>query len=210
MARMRAKDRRRQLLEVAAELFAARGYRGTTTAELARAAGITEPILYRHFKNKLDLFITLITEVGKEVTTAWERALKDVKSPVRRLRILLAANPATHERGKGVYRLIFQAMTEAESDPTIAKALRKHLALLHKFIEKEIIALQKAGAVRNDEPAAALAWLLMNVAVGYGLTMPIRVPGQKAATSRKSMQKLIEELVSPSKSIRGSEVNPSA
>jgi AcrR family transcriptional regulator len=202
MARMRAKDRRRQLLEVAAEMFASRGYRGTTTSELARAAGITEPILYRHFKNKLDLFITLITEVGKEVTAAWENALEGVKHPVKRLRILLAGNPATHERGRGIYRLIFQAMTEAESDPAIARALRKHMALLHKFIEKEIAALQKAGAVRKDEPAAAMAWLLMNVAVGYGLTMPLRVPGQKAATSRKSMQKLIEELVIPTAETR--------
>lgn len=195
MARMRAKDRRRQLLEVAAEMFASRGYRGTTTSELAKAANITEPILYRHFKNKLDLFVTLITEVGREVITAWENALKDVNNPVKRLRVLLAGNPATHERGRGIYRLIFQAMTEAESDPAIAKALRKHLAMLHKFIEREILDLQKAGAVRKDEPAAALAWLLMNVAVGYGLTMPLRVPGQKSVTSRKSMQKLIEELV---------------
>lgn len=209
MARMRAKDRRRQLLEVAAELFASRGYRGTTTAELAKAAGITEPILYRHFKNKLDLFVTLITEVGKEVTTSWENALKDVKPPVKRLRILLAGNPATHERGRSIYRLIFQAMTEADSDPAIARALRKHLATLHKFIEKEISELQKAGAVRKDEPASSLAWLLMNVAVGYGLTMPLRVPGQKAATNRKSMQKLIEELVVPTANTPSKSPNPS-
>jgi AcrR family transcriptional regulator len=197
MARMRAKDRRRQLLEVAAELFAARGYRGTTTSELAKAAGITEPILYRHFNNKLDLFVTLIGEVGKEVIAAWEQALKGVNRPLKRLRILLAGNPATHERGKGIYRLIFQAMTEAESDPAIAKALRKHLSMLHKFIEKELTSLQKAGTIRKDEPAAAMAWLLMNVAIGYGMTMPVRVPGQKTGTNRKSMQKLIEELVTP-------------
>ena len=67
MARMRAEDRRRQLLEVAADVFASRGYRGSTTAELAKAAGITEPILYRHFENKLDLFVTLVNtvEIGR-------------------------------------------------------------------------------------------------------------------------------------------------
>ena len=58
MARMRARDRRRQLLEVAADLFARYGYRGTTTARLAEHAGITEPILYRHFDNKQDLFFS--------------------------------------------------------------------------------------------------------------------------------------------------------
>ena len=54
MARMRSEDRRRQLLEVSAELFAQSGYRGTTTAELAKALSCrTEkherllPVLYR-------------------------------------------------------------------------------------------------------------------------------------------------------------------
>ena len=64
MPRLQAADRRRQLLEVAADLFAHRGFGGTTTAELAKGAGVTEPILYRHFANKLDLFITLIDQVG--------------------------------------------------------------------------------------------------------------------------------------------------
>ena len=175
MARMRAKDRRRQLLEVAADLFASRGYRGTTTAELARAAGITEPILYRHFENKLDLFVTLIEEVGREVVLRWRAALKGENDPVQRLRTLLAGNPATHERSKGIYRVIFQAMTEAETAPQIARPLRKHLSMLHGFLKAELENLQQAGAVRKDESAAALAWFLMNVAIGYGMTSRLRM-----------------------------------
>ncbi len=197
MARMRAKDRRRQLLEVAAGLFSVRGFRGTTTAELAKAAGITEPILYRHFENKLDLFITLIEEVGHEVIHSWQTALDGVDDPIKRLRVLLAGNPATHERGRGIYRVIFQAMTEAETAPEIAKPLRKHLSTLHSFLKDELAELQKAGAVRKDEPADAMAWLLMNVAIGYGMTSSLRVPGQAAATSRRGMQNLVEELVVP-------------
>ena len=68
MARMRSEDRRRQLLEVSAELFAQSGYRGTTTAELAKAASVTEPILYRHFNNKLDLFVSPTRFVNSLVT----------------------------------------------------------------------------------------------------------------------------------------------
>src|SRR5688572_10054383 len=111
MGRMRSADRRRQLLQVAADMFARMGYRGTTTAQLARAAGITEPILYRHFENKLDLFVTLVDEVGREVINDWQNRLDGVKDPGKRLELLLAGNPSTHEKGKGVYRVIFQAMT---------------------------------------------------------------------------------------------------
>ena len=197
MARMRAKERRRQLLEVAAGLFAQRGYRGATTAELARAAGITEPILYRHFENKLDLFITLIEEVGREVITAWKDALDRITDPRRRLRTLLAANPATHERGRGVYRVIFQAMTEIEGEEEIADALQRHVSRLHGFVRTELVNLQKAGVVRDDEPAASLAWVLIDVAIGYGILAPLGMPGQTSTARAAGIERLMSDLLAP-------------
>lgn len=47
---------RATILAVARERFAERGYRGTTTAELAEAAGVAEKTLFRHFPAKADLF----------------------------------------------------------------------------------------------------------------------------------------------------------
>jgi TetR/AcrR family transcriptional regulator len=196
MVRMRSDARRRQLLEVAADLFARTGYRGTTTAELAKAAGITEPILYRHFDNKLDLFVTLVDEVGREVISGWRHALSGVANPARRLEILLANNPATHERGRGVYRVIFQAMAETEGDPEIARSLRKHLTKLHGFIKDELSALQKSQTIRGDESASDLAWLLINVAVGYGMTSPLGIGGSVGAGGRKSgMERILTDLL---------------
>src|SRR5687768_7683292 len=52
MPRLKAAQRREQLISVATRLFAERGYEATTTAAIAEAAGVTEPILYRHFHNK--------------------------------------------------------------------------------------------------------------------------------------------------------------
>ncbi len=195
MARMRAQDRRRQLLEVAADLFAKHGYRGTTTARLAEAAGITEPILYRHFDNKLDLFVTLIDEVGREVLETWKQALDGVEDPSKRLAILLASNPATHARGKGIYRVIFQAMTEVEADSTVVKPLRKHFGRLHEFITEELEELQALGAVRDDQDPAVLSWLLMNVAIGYGMISPLGIRGQSELFGKGGMQRLLEQLV---------------
>lgn len=172
------------------------GYRGTTTAELAKAAGITEPILYRHFDNKLDLFVTLVDEVGREVINGWQSALEGVSDPIKRLEVLLGNNPATHEKGKGVYRVIFQGMTETEGDPEIARALRKHLTKLHQFIKDELDELQASGAVRKDESATDLAWLLINVAVGYGMTSPMGIGGTAGVGGRKSgMERILTDLV---------------
>ena len=49
-------EARRLLLDAARELFARQDYRGTTTREIAEAAGVTEYLLFRHFGSKAGLF----------------------------------------------------------------------------------------------------------------------------------------------------------
>lgn len=195
MSRMRASARRRQLLEVAAELFARKGYRGTTTAELAREAGITEPILYRHFTNKLDLFATLVDEVGREVIESWGKALSDESDPGRRLSILLAGNPATHERGRNVYRVIFHAMTETCEDPEIVKPLRRHLRQLHDFVADEVESLQNQNVINTGESANLLGWLLVQVAIGAGMLTPLQIPGYQQSAGSARLQDALTKML---------------
>ena len=58
--RMPAAERRLKLVETAIRVFSEGSYRGTTTAEIARAAGVSEPILYRHFASKRDLYLAAL------------------------------------------------------------------------------------------------------------------------------------------------------
>jgi TetR/AcrR family transcriptional regulator len=59
-ARMTGEDRRRQLIEVAIDLFGRRGFAGTTTKEIAAAAGVTEAIIFRHFATKQDFYKAIL------------------------------------------------------------------------------------------------------------------------------------------------------
>ena len=54
-SRLPAEERKAVVLDCACGIFSTGSYRGTTTAEIARKAGVTEPILYRHFDSKRDL-----------------------------------------------------------------------------------------------------------------------------------------------------------
>ena len=65
--RMPAEARRRQLLEVALEKFAARGFHETSMEEIADAAGVTKPVLYQHFHSKQDLFLELLESEGNDL-----------------------------------------------------------------------------------------------------------------------------------------------
>ena len=58
--RLPAAERREQIFAVAREAFGERGYDGVTLDEIAAAAGVTKPVIYRHFGSKDDLYLALL------------------------------------------------------------------------------------------------------------------------------------------------------
>src|SRR4029078_10232050 len=63
--RMAACDRRTQLLEIALNLFAKKGFNGTTTKEIAAATGVTEAVIFRHFPHKQALYQAVLdSQIG--------------------------------------------------------------------------------------------------------------------------------------------------
>jgi AcrR family transcriptional regulator len=64
--RMTGEQRRAAIVRSAIHLFAEKGFRGTTTRELAAALGITEPVLYQHFRNKRELYAAILEDRVRE------------------------------------------------------------------------------------------------------------------------------------------------
>ena len=64
--RLPATERRAAILKAALKLFSKRGFRGTTTRELAAAVGVSEPVLYEHFSSKRELYEAIIQEKCRE------------------------------------------------------------------------------------------------------------------------------------------------
>ena len=54
------KNRRQDILEAGLKLFSEKGYNGSTTAEIARAAGVAEGTIFRHFTTKKELLIAVL------------------------------------------------------------------------------------------------------------------------------------------------------
>src|SRR6185436_2135822 len=75
--KLSGEERRQAVLETARRVFSASSYRGATTAEIAREAGISEPILYRHFGSKRDLYIACLDEAWRVFRELAEEALAE-------------------------------------------------------------------------------------------------------------------------------------
>src|SRR5438874_8500105 len=61
---MAGEQRRSQIVRVAMRLFSRRGFRGTTTKEIARAAGVSEAMVFRHFATKEALYGAILDDKG--------------------------------------------------------------------------------------------------------------------------------------------------
>src|SRR5690349_2008678 len=94
MRRLKAPQRRKQLTEVATKLFARHGYNATTTAAIADAAGVTEPILYRHFKNKHEMFIAIVRDMSVETLRYWNNLSAVTEDPAQQIRLIAEQFPA--------------------------------------------------------------------------------------------------------------------
>lgn len=190
MSRLPAHERREQLLDRALELFAAKGYARATTAQLAKAAGVTEPIIYRHFKSKKDLFVALIERTGQETLEQWSRELESVDDPALRLKKLIGENPMVSARGRATYRVFLQAITEVD-DPDIQRAIQEHIGSVRLFLQREIARAQEQHKVFTRFSAELIAKLLVHLGMGYGVLTAMQIPSHGVDDAGRHVQELI-------------------
>ena len=185
--KLTAGARRQGVLEAACLVFSRSSYRGATTAEIAREAGISEPILYRHFGSKRDLYLACLGHAWASFREEAERAI--AVDPVGCLGVIADRYMAKSKRLRMV-DLWIQALTEASEDKVIAGALRTQVREVHDFFAELIRDGQRRGVVHPDRDPLAEAWIF----VGGGLlaTMDSRLGGllgddlQRVRESRRS------------------------
>ena len=86
--RLPVAERRELITEAAGRLFGERGYDGTRLDDIAAAAGVTKPVLYRHFDSKRDLYVALLARHREDLPT-FVGAMPAEGSPQDRLRAVL-------------------------------------------------------------------------------------------------------------------------
>jgi AcrR family transcriptional regulator len=77
----RSQDRRSQILETAAELFASRGYHGVSVADLGAACGISGPALYKHFESKQAMLAEMLVSISEELLRVGQQRVADADGP---------------------------------------------------------------------------------------------------------------------------------
>jgi AcrR family transcriptional regulator len=164
VSRLPGPERRQAVVETACRVFAKGSYRGSTTAQIARETGVTEPVLYRHFASKRELYLACLDTVWEQVRQLWEDAIEREDDPSNWLRAIGKAYLEARAAARIVLvDLWIQALTEAADDPEIRRALRRQVREVHDFVGDVIRRAQAAGGIIAERDPDAEAWIFISL-----------------------------------------------
>ena len=163
--RLPAAERRADLLRCACRVFSQGSYHGTTTAAIARAAGVTEPVLYRHFESKRNLYLACLDNTWARLRALWDEVVATEPDAGLWISRMGLAFLESEEREPVITNLWVQSLAEASEDDVIRQHMRGHMREVHGYAAEVIRRAQAAGRVPADRDADAEAWIF----IGLGL-----------------------------------------
>jgi AcrR family transcriptional regulator len=163
--RLPAAERRQAIVDAALRVFAGGSYSGATTAEIAREAGISEPILYRHFASKRELYLACLEAAWASLRGALEAKLDELGDREAVTAIGQASRDFHASGGIKPVTLWIQALTEAGEDAEIRNFLRLQLREVHDYVAAAVRRAQAAGGVPADRDPDAEAWVFVGAAL---------------------------------------------
>ncbi|HVB07081.1 MAG TPA: helix-turn-helix domain-containing protein [Acidimicrobiales bacterium] len=130
--RMSADERRQSVLAAAVSEFAVGGYRGTSTEDIARRAGISQPYLFRLFGTKRELFLAAARSCFARVWATFERASEGLEGEEALLAMGLAYGGLLADAE--LLRLQLHTFA-ASADEEIRAAVAADFAALGRFVQ---------------------------------------------------------------------------
>lgn len=150
--RLSSADRKQQILKVAMELFARKGFQGTTTKEIAKRARVNEAIIFRHFPSKEELYWGVIE--GKcrhgQKRRDLEKRLRESHN-TRDMFVALATEWLNRETTMS--RLLF--FSALENHRLSQRFFRTHVAKYYEVLAEYIRVRIASGEFRNVDPRLA-------------------------------------------------------
>ncbi len=155
---MPADERREQILQTAVTLFSQRGFKGTTTKEIAKAAGVSEAIIFRHFATKDELYGAILHsktcrdglhrfpwESNELLKEALRR--KDDQGVFYNLALQAMEN---HQKDQAFMRLLFYSALEEHE--LADRFFGEFVSQVYGFIGEYVRERQADGAMRDVNP----------------------------------------------------------
>jgi len=152
--------RRDQVVGAVLKIIGNHGMAGLTTSALAKEVGMSEANLYRHFKNKQEILLETVTQIGERLRQNLDTVMKSCSSPADLLRQIFQLHLRYVGQNKGIPRLVFSDEIHA-GNPELKLRLLETISFYTESLEEFIKAGKKDGSLKQsiDPKATALTMI---------------------------------------------------
>lgn len=179
-----------KVLRAASDLFAERGYAGTTTRAIAERAGVNEVTLFRRFENKLGILKALGAQWAEaQAGFAVEHAVDPADTKATLLSLARMEIAGARENGGAAMRLAFESRSVPEVAELIGDGPKRNQEGLAQYMAMR----QEAGDLRADIDPEAMAEAFFSLTSSY--VMYRMVLGGSQMPEDVDADKRIEQLV---------------
>ncbi len=165
--KMKGDARRDQIVRSALAIISKKGVGGLTTSALAAEAGTSEANLYRHFKNKEDIFFAAVSYVKERIGKNIEESLAGRETPVKKLKRFYNLQIELMERNSGIPRFLFS--DELHITKKIRSVLLKTMYAFSATLASFIRDAQRSGSFQADLDPKTTALMFIGMVQGLML-----------------------------------------
>lgn len=172
LIRKSAEDRKGEIIAVALRLADELGPDRLTTNAVARAVGLTQPAIFRHFASKQALWLAVAEHISETLALAWQTALRPEDTPLQRIAALIMAQLCQIAQAPALPAILFSRELNIENAP-LRQVFQTRLAEFQALLAAELAKACNAGVIRADlapdDGAVLLTSLVQGLAIKWSL-----------------------------------------
>jgi AcrR family transcriptional regulator len=191
--RLTAEARREAIVDAVRDVFAEKGFDGTTTRELARAAGVSEALLYKHFPSKESLYAAMLEGCSKGPTFAEATRILELEASTSTLVVMVHFMISHYVLGRpgDTHRAALNSLLVRSllGDGEFVRLMHRKLAAAWvKKFEGCLHASAKAGEMHELPIRRDLSvWLVQHVAFSLMLHLQPKIPAINYKMSKEEL-----------------------
>ena len=153
--------RKEQIVRAALEIIGKDGIQGLTTSGIAKAVGISEANIYRHFKNKDAILTATVEDLEDNISNILKKVTTREISPLDKLRQIFKLHLSHIQENKGVPRLVFSSELHFRQDlrDKLSSLIDGYLKMLTGILDEGV----EDGSVKSVIDTTAMARLFVGM-----------------------------------------------
>jgi len=195
-SRLPAKERRQQIIEKAAEVFAQNGVEGTRTRDIASACGINEALIYRHFSSKEELYRDAMVFAYAQAVNQWFKHATDDKTGMECIEAIIRAQFDMLSKNPILSANMWHGISATTHDSELKKVAKDQLDKYHIYIKNLIQrGIDDGSIVKTIEPDLA-AWLIRGITWAFILKTVVGLEASAFVKNPENFSKLLSSALS--------------